>query len=45
VASTLAGEALLTRRKYEDDQAVLALLPEAQIRPADHFDIGYIIRR
>jgi hypothetical protein len=45
VASTLAGEALLTRCKYEDDQAVLALLPEAQIRPAYHFDVGYIVCR
>jgi hypothetical protein len=45
MSSTLAGEALLTRREYEDDQAVLALLPEAHPRSPDHFNIRYIVRR
>jgi hypothetical protein len=45
MSSTLAGETFLTRREYEDDQAVLALLPEAHIGPADHLDVGYIARR
>jgi len=43
MSSTLAGEALLTRREDERYKSISALLPEAHPRPADQFDICYIV--
>jgi len=43
MSSTLAGEALLTRCEDERYKSISALLPEAHPRPADQFDVRYVV--